>query len=143
MINYYNYICKTNIPSMNNITLSLFISDAPKVFLSLGAPLDPSNLIKGSDVYLECDIKANPPAQRVEWFHNVRIHYFIICRRYIAMQHIYSVICILIHESSYMCIDMSFVFRWHTLCDLTSIINYTQNTHPPSRCVLLLYKHIT
>lgn len=27
--------------------------------------------MKGSDVYLECGIKANPPAKRVEWYHNV------------------------------------------------------------------------
>lgn len=41
------------------------------VSLSLGAPLDPGNLIKGSDVYLECDIRANPPAKLIEWYHNV------------------------------------------------------------------------
>lgn len=27
--------------------------------------------MKGSDVYLECGIKANPPTKRVEWYHNV------------------------------------------------------------------------
>lgn len=49
------------------------ISDAPLVSLSLGAPLDPYNLMKGADVYLECDIKANPAAKRVEWFQNVSV----------------------------------------------------------------------
>lgn len=27
--------------------------------------------MKGADVYLECDIKANPAVKRVEWFQNV------------------------------------------------------------------------
>lgn len=51
----------------------LLFTDAPLVSLSLGAPLDPYNLMKGSDVYLECDIKANPAAKRVEWFQNVSV----------------------------------------------------------------------
>lgn len=46
-------------------------ADAPIVSLSLGAPLDPNNLMKGSDVYLECTIIANPPVKRVDWYHNV------------------------------------------------------------------------
>lgn len=55
---------------MDDNTL-LTISDAPIVSLTLGAPLDPLNLMKGSDVYLECDIKSNPPVKKVIWFHNV------------------------------------------------------------------------
>ncbi|KAH8305876.1 hypothetical protein KR018_000382, partial [Drosophila ironensis] len=46
------------------------ILDAPIVNLNLGAPLDPNNLLKGSDVYLECDVKANPAITRVEWYHS-------------------------------------------------------------------------
>lgn len=48
-------------------------TDVPVISLSLGAPLDSQNLMEGSDVYLECDIKANPPAKKIEWFHNVSI----------------------------------------------------------------------
>lgn len=50
----------------------MFIADAPIVSLSLGQPLDPQKLMDGSDVYLECDVKANPPTKKVEWFHSVR-----------------------------------------------------------------------
>lgn len=54
------------------LLFSLETLDAPIVTLNLGSQLDPSNLMKGSDVYLECQITANPPQKRVEWFHNVR-----------------------------------------------------------------------
>lgn len=45
-------------------------SDAPIVTLSLGSNLDPKNLVKGTDVYLECRIQANPPIKKIEWYHN-------------------------------------------------------------------------
>jgi hypothetical protein len=49
----------------------MFVSiDAPIVTLSLGSNLDPKNLAKGTDVYLECRIQANPPIKKIEWFHN-------------------------------------------------------------------------
>ncbi|KAH8252583.1 hypothetical protein KR032_000656, partial [Drosophila birchii] len=48
----------------------LNVTHAPIVNLNLGAPLDPNNLLKGSDVYLECDVKANPGITRVEWYHS-------------------------------------------------------------------------
>lgn len=47
-----------------------FRLDAPIVSLSLGSNLDPKNLAKGTDVYLECRIEANPPIKRIEWYHN-------------------------------------------------------------------------
>lgn len=51
----------------------IFLADAPIVILNLGAPLDANNLLKGSDVYLECDVRANPSITRVEWYHNVSL----------------------------------------------------------------------
>lgn len=45
-------------------------TDAPIVVLSLGSNLDPKNLAKGTDVYLECRIEANPPIKKIEWYHN-------------------------------------------------------------------------
>lgn len=48
----------------------LNVTHAPIVSLNLGAPLDASSLMAGSDVYLECSILANPPITRIEWFHN-------------------------------------------------------------------------
>ncbi|KAM7345261.1 sidestep V [Cochliomyia hominivorax] len=63
---------------MGNGNSGLFLKDsrvlnvthAPIVSLSLGAPLDPNNLLKGSDVYLDCEVKANPGITKVEWYHN-------------------------------------------------------------------------
>lgn len=48
----------------------LYLTDAPIVTLSLGSNLDPKNLAKGTDVYLECRIEANPAIKKIEWFHN-------------------------------------------------------------------------
>ena len=47
------------------------LSDPPKVKLSVGANLDPSDLAEGSDVYLECAVRAHPKAYKVVWVHNV------------------------------------------------------------------------
>lgn len=55
--------------------------DAPIVSLSLGQPLDSNKLMNGSDVYLECDVKANPPIKKVEWFHSVRSRLLSFCAR--------------------------------------------------------------
>ncbi|XP_053967380.1 nephrin [Anastrepha ludens] len=68
----------TVLTALSNDNMGLYLKDsrvlnvthAPIVSLRLGAPLDPNNLLKGSDVYLECDVKANPGITRVEWYHN-------------------------------------------------------------------------
>ncbi|XP_055603399.1 nephrin [Uranotaenia lowii] len=49
---------------------TLNVRHVPVISLSLGAPLNSQNLMEGSDVYLECDIKSNPPVKKIEWFHN-------------------------------------------------------------------------
>lgn len=84
-----NFDTSLNITQLNPIELSVIILyfiqnscnfpsltqtyrvDAPIVSLSLGQPLNPNKLMNGSDVYLECDVKANPPIRKVEWFHSV------------------------------------------------------------------------
>ena len=48
-----------------------FFSDPPKVQLTLGKNIDPVSIAEGNDVYLDCAIKANPRAYKVEWIHNV------------------------------------------------------------------------
>ena len=53
------------------IAFIIFLSDAPQVSLRLGRTLDADNIRTGHDVYFECDVKANPPALRLEWLHNV------------------------------------------------------------------------
>ena len=49
-----------------------FISDPPKVRLSLGSSINPESISEGNDVYMDCEIRANPKAYKVEWSHNVR-----------------------------------------------------------------------
>ena len=56
-----------------SFVFSSFLSDAPQVSLRLGRTLDADNIRTGHDVYFECDVKANPPALRLEWLHNVSI----------------------------------------------------------------------
>lgn len=71
-------IFRCNIGYRLTISLLLFLTplnirtptDAPIVTLSLGSNLDPKNLAKGTDVYLECRIEANPAIKKIEWFHN-------------------------------------------------------------------------
>ncbi|CRL06332.1 CLUMA_CG019078, isoform A [Clunio marinus] len=62
---------KNNAPTLSiKDTRILDIKHAPIVTLSLGSNLDPKNLAKGTDVYLECRIEANPPIKKIEWYHN-------------------------------------------------------------------------
>ena len=49
----------------------MFIADPPKVRLSLGSSIDPEAISEGNDVYMDCEIRANPKAYKVEWSHNV------------------------------------------------------------------------
>ena len=59
-----------------SFVFSSLLSDAPQVSLRLGRTLDADNIRTGHDVYFECDVKANPPALRLEWLHNVSIQFF-------------------------------------------------------------------
>lgn len=71
--------CSIEYPESEGATIRLKdshvldVKHVPVISLSLGAPLDSQNLMEGSDVYLECDIKANPPAKKIEWFHNNKL----------------------------------------------------------------------
>lgn len=92
------------------IFVVFFFTDAPLVSLSLGAPLDPYNLMKGSDVYLECDIKANPAAKRVEWFQNVSVvqsGYILVCFIRLSMEYVRVLSCIIRAE---------YLSRFHLWC---------------------------
>ena len=46
-------------------------ADPPEVSLTLGQQIDPVALKEGSDVYLECRVRANPTIFKIEWLHNV------------------------------------------------------------------------
>ena len=47
------------------------ILDSPHVMLMLGRNLNLVSIIEGMDVYLECQIDANPKPTKIQWIHNV------------------------------------------------------------------------
>lgn len=47
--------------------------DVPIVGLELGSKLQLDAIKEGDDVYMECNIRANPWVTKVAWKHNVRI----------------------------------------------------------------------
>ena len=46
-------------------------SDPPRVKLNLGSGIDRNQISEGQDVYMDCEIRANPRFYKVEWIHNV------------------------------------------------------------------------
>ena len=54
-----------------NLFFYICFSDPPKVRLSLGSSIDPDAISEGNDVYMDCEIRANPRVYKVEWSHNV------------------------------------------------------------------------
>lgn len=42
-------------------------ADVPQLNLVLGANINPNSMIEGSDVYIECHIRANPVVYEVTW----------------------------------------------------------------------------
>ena len=53
------------------LTLDCFLADIPEATLVLGHSINPDDIKEDSDVYFDCKIDANPPVEKVEWFHNV------------------------------------------------------------------------
>lgn len=51
----------------------------PVVTLKMGSSLNPEDIKEGDDVYFECNIRANPKAYKLSWFHNVSIKVFFHC----------------------------------------------------------------
>lgn len=43
----------------------------PVVTLKLGSTLNPDDIKEGDDVYFECNVRANPKAYRLAWYHDV------------------------------------------------------------------------
>lgn len=50
----------------------------PVVMLKMGSSLNPEDIKEGDDVYFECNIRSNPKAYKLSWFHNVSIRKIII-----------------------------------------------------------------
>lgn len=49
----------------------MFFLDAPIVVLRMGSSLDPKSIKERDDVYFECNVRANPAASKLTWFHEV------------------------------------------------------------------------
>lgn len=41
----------------------------------MGTSLNPKNIKEGDDVYFECNVRANPRAYRLTWFHEVLLFF--------------------------------------------------------------------
>ena len=48
--------------------------DPPRVKLNLGNGIDRKRISEGQDVYMDCEIRANPRIYKVEWIHNVSFY---------------------------------------------------------------------
>lgn len=57
---------------------SFTFTDMPIVTLQLGAKLNPNDIEEGDDVYFDCLVRANPPAYKVVWEHNVSVNNFAL-----------------------------------------------------------------
>ena len=51
----------------------LSFPDQPTAVIKLGGPLVLDRIEEGHDIYFECKVHANPPANSILWRHNVRI----------------------------------------------------------------------
>ena len=49
------------------------LTDAPSASIMLGSPLKIGMIEEGHDVYFECRVDANPPADSIQWHHNVKV----------------------------------------------------------------------
>jgi hypothetical protein len=50
------------------------VADPPVVRLRLGSSLAAGDIKEGDDVYFECHVRANPPARKLSWLHDVSLH---------------------------------------------------------------------
>jgi len=62
-----NYTCHFSF----SIRHSILIAVAPIASLKIGSTLNPKNIKEGSDVYFECNVRANPRSYKLTWFHEV------------------------------------------------------------------------
>ncbi|CAH0550173.1 unnamed protein product [Brassicogethes aeneus] len=66
--------CRAENPSISDSALEdkwrLNVHYMPVVTLKMGSTLNPGDIKEGDDVYFECNIRANPKAYKLSWFHN-------------------------------------------------------------------------
>ncbi|KAL1513906.1 hypothetical protein ABEB36_003245 [Hypothenemus hampei] len=66
--------CRAENPTIPDSALEdkwrLNVHYVPVVTLKMGSTLNPEDIKEGDDVYFECNIRANPKAHKLSWFHN-------------------------------------------------------------------------
>ncbi|XP_060536558.1 neural cell adhesion molecule 1 isoform X2 [Cylas formicarius] len=66
--------CRAENPAIPDSALEdkwrLNVHYVPVVTLKMGSTLNPEDIKEGDDVYFECNIRANPKAYKLSWFHN-------------------------------------------------------------------------
>nr|XP_034177906.1 hemicentin-1-like isoform X1 [Osmia lignaria] len=73
-------VCRATNPKLQEAGIEerwkLKVHFAPVVTLKMGSSLDPKNIKEGDDVYFECNVRANPRAYKLAWFHEEEeLHY--------------------------------------------------------------------
>nr|XP_018912191.1 PREDICTED: hemicentin-2 [Bemisia tabaci] len=69
-----NLTCRAENPIITNSALEdkwqLHVHYMPVVTLKMGSTLNPNDIKEGDDVYFECNVRANPKAHRLVWYHD-------------------------------------------------------------------------
>lgn len=73
-------VCRATNPKLQDTGIEerwkLKVHFVPVVTLKMGTSLNPKNIKEGDDVYFECNVRANPRAYRLTWFHEEEeLHY--------------------------------------------------------------------
>ncbi|KOC66693.1 Cell adhesion molecule 4 [Habropoda laboriosa] len=68
-------VCRATNPKLQEAGIEerwkLKVHFSPVVTLKMGSSLNPKNIKEGDDVYFECNVRANPRAYKLTWFHEV------------------------------------------------------------------------
>ncbi|XP_018570338.1 nephrin, partial [Anoplophora glabripennis] len=66
--------CRAENPSIPDSALEdkwrLNVHYIPVVTLKMGSTLNPDDIKEGDDVYFECNVRSNPKAHKLSWYHN-------------------------------------------------------------------------
>ncbi|XP_012060718.1 PREDICTED: protein turtle-like [Atta cephalotes] len=66
-------VCRAENPKLPDASIEdrwkLKVHFAPIASLKIGSTLNPKNIKEGSDVYFECNVRANPRSYKLTWFH--------------------------------------------------------------------------
>ena len=72
--------------------------------MSLGSSIDPDAISEGNDVYMDCEIRANPRVYKVEWSHNVSFTGYSFLDQ--LRNFLHKLTCIVLLLKDFLCIIM-------------------------------------